>query len=340
MKKKCLLIRFSSFGDQIQSLFAVDLLIKEGFEVHYLTKDIYSEFLGTHPELQVISLSKKSGLKGLYKISQKVKAQNYDLIYDVHNNLRSRILTNVFLLSTRLFKKTRFIRRPKHRWKRFLFFKLGQLLFSKNEKGALSFITPLLPFLNQSLMSKNSKNQKNQIENFVQSPSSHWLKKLVDFKSESSKKRVCLVPSASWENKKWPLSSWQSLIDLLQDDYEIIILGGPTDKLEKNLTGTNVTNLVGALNWTQSAKHILSSDCVVGGDTGLTHLADYFNKNVIFLMGPSAFGHPTRPESHYINKGLSCQPCSKDGRGACRNKVKKKCLLEITAYELFQKIHH
>jgi heptosyltransferase-2 len=97
-------------------------------------------------------------------------------------------------------------------------------------------------------------------------------------------------------------------------------------------------NLTGERALAQTSAVLSSLDLLVSADTGLFHAADHLGVRALGLMGPTAFGFPTRPTSSWISLGLTCQPCSKDGRGRCTNTTYQRCLVEITPTRVIDEI--
>ena len=120
---KILIMRFSSMGDIFHCL-EVPRSIKLKYpqaEIHWLTKTEFADIVKTNNFIdKVWSFNRDKGFDGLKHYFKIIKNENYDIIYDAHNNLRSNLLK----LPLRLFTKTKFITRSKNRIKRFLFFKL------------------------------------------------------------------------------------------------------------------------------------------------------------------------------------------------------------------------
>ncbi len=306
--KTALIIRFSSFGDIVQATFAASSLVEEGYSADLLTKKEFSGAFSNpaFPYQRVISYSKSGD--SLWRIAKQVSKKNYSLIYDAHNNQRT-LLFKLFLIILNPMNFLKFRTRSKFRFKRFLLFKFRIDTFPKPFKGASSFLDPL----NLSLSTMPSLNLSEE---------------------------VLLAPSAAWGLKKWPEKYWVELANSLISKGKVVsFLGGPTDTfiedISKQVIGSK--NLAGKLSWNETIEKIKEANLLISGDTGVLHIADYFNVNAIALMGPSAFGRPSRKNSVVIYKNLSCQPCSKDGRGKCNNKVFKHCLISITPEDVFNK---
>ena len=111
---KILVIRFSSIGDIVLTSPVLRLLnSSKKYEVHFLTKNEYCSLVSENPNIHKIHLLKES----LTNIFFDLKKENFDFIIDLHNNIRSNILTfmlfkKTFKLKKSLFNKTNNIHIP------------------------------------------------------------------------------------------------------------------------------------------------------------------------------------------------------------------------------------
>ena len=320
---KFLIIRFSSIGDIIQCMNVVNG-IKNHFpdaEIHWIARKDMGSFLNMDKRIdRVWGYDKKTGFKGLLQMARQLKAEKFDYIYDAHSNIRSNILKAVLLPSLYyLFPRgPRYTLRHKDRWKRFLLFKLRINKFDKPFRGIISYQKPLATW---------------GITNF-ESDYCDW-----NFPAEYEErfhrtltpKTITLIPSANWEMKRWPVSNWQQVIQLMPD-YRFIILAGPTDtfcETIKAIAPERVNNLTGKTSLLESCYLVKQSNLVISGDTGFLHAADLFHTKAIALMGPTAFGYPTGKQVEVIEVDLPCRPCTKDGHGKCKQSIWQKCMVDI-----------
>ena len=328
---KFLIIRFSSIGDIIQCMNVVNG-IKNHFpdaEIHWIARKDMGSFLNMDKRIdRDWGFDKKTGLKGLLRMAKELKAEKFDYIYDAHSNIRSNILKAVLLPPFySLFPRgPHYTLRSKERWKRFLLFKLGINKFDNPFRGIVSYRKPLAQW---------------GITNF-ESDYSDWCfpeEYKEHFARTFTPKTITLVPSANWEMKRWPVSHWQQVIQLMPE-YRFIILAGPTDtfcETIKAIAPERVNNLAGQTSLLESCYLVKQSHLVISGDTGFLHAADLFHTPSIALMGPTAFGFPTGKEAEVMEVNLPCRPCTKDGRGKCKQPVWQKCMVDITPQAVAQK---
>src|ERR1700712_2523403 len=87
---KILVIRFSSIGDIIYTTPVVRCLKKQlpNAEVHFLTKPAFRYIYDNNPYVDKLLLLKST----LSATIVEIKAEKYDLIIDLHNNLRTAII--------------------------------------------------------------------------------------------------------------------------------------------------------------------------------------------------------------------------------------------------------
>ena len=128
--------------------------------------------------------------------------------------------------------------------------------------------------------------------------------------------------------KRWPLQHWRSLVEL-HPERDFVVLGGAEDTFLLTLAAPNVRVVAGKLSLVESLRVILASSALVSNDTGLLHYADLMGVPCVAIIGPTAFGYPAGPRSVVAELDLPCKPCSKDGRGDCRNSIYQRCLLEL-----------
>lgn len=322
---KFLIIRFSSFGDVVQTL-SVPSALKASFpgaEVHWITRKDMAPLLKNHPNIDKIwEFDRKAGLPGLIKLCLQMRKEGFTHIYDAHNNMRSRVISWILRPLGFLGVGPKFIRRSIRRWKRLLLFKFRINTFEMPFSGQRDLLEPLQSWG----VSKKA-------------PASPQI-----FPSEESRKKaqevlghflgaVALAPSAAFFLKRWPKEYWQQLI-LLCPDQRFVLLGGPEDSFIediKDVAPDRVLNLAGKCSLQVSSSVVSLSEALISNDTGLLHVAEQLGQKTIALMGPAPFGFPSRTSTRVLEIELKCRPCSKHGQGPCVNTFKyHQCLVDIT----------
>lgn len=321
-KARFLIIRFSSFGDVTQSL-SIPSAIQNTYpeaEIEWITRKDMAPLLRHHPAIhRVWEYDRKSGLLGLWSLLTRMSETPYTHIYDAHNNLRSRLV----YWRLGLFRSTQFIRRSQKRWKRFLLFKLRKNTYEMPFSGQRDLLEPLAPW-------SISKSLPPSPQIFIDPADSAQAEALMG--SWKDKNYVALAPSAAYFLKRWPVSHFKQLIQLMPE-VNFLLLGGPEDRfieeLEK-LAPERVLNTAGKASLNVSAALVKKAQVLVANDTGLLHVGEQLGKPTVALMGPAPFGFPSRPSTKIMELNLPCRPCSKHGQGPCVNKIYHQCLVDIT----------
>ena len=115
--QKILIIRFSSIGDIILSTSPLRTIrvAYPNAQITFLTLDKFSPILEFHPDIDaILTIPKNLTINNLLHFRKYLKNKNYDIIFDLHNSLRSNILF--------FRKKSNLFRLKKPRLKRFLLF--------------------------------------------------------------------------------------------------------------------------------------------------------------------------------------------------------------------------
>ena len=115
--QKILIIRFSSIGDIVLSTSPLNTIRKKypKSEITYLTLTEYSSLLEMHPYIDILmTINRSTKLSQLFNYNKFLKSKKYTIIFDLHNNIRSRIITFNF--------NCKIIRLKKPRFNRFLLF--------------------------------------------------------------------------------------------------------------------------------------------------------------------------------------------------------------------------
>lgn len=263
--------------------------------VHYLTKKGYIGLLENNPNIDKLYVIDKE----ITEIVQELRNENYDLIIDLHNNLRTRRLKIALRKKSYAFKKLNF--------KKYLLTK-----FKVNKLPNVHIVERYL----ETLKPLGVKNDGKGLDYFLMEND-----RVGDLPDEF----IAVAVGAKFATKRMPEDL---LLKVLQDsDKPIILLGGKEDrelgeKLNENLK--NAKNFCGALSLGQSAFVLSKATTVLTGDTGLMHIASAFNKNIVSVWGNTVpeFGmYPYLPENDEICRPhevkLSCRPCSKIGYDTC-----------------------
>ncbi|MBI1305752.1 MAG: glycosyl transferase [Bacteroidetes bacterium] len=295
---KILIIRFSSIGDIVLTTPVVRCLKKQipDCEIHYFTKPGFRSLLKFNPYIdRVITLDEPN-------LTHQLRAEKYDHIIDLHNNLRT-------------WKYAALLGRRFHRFNKI---NLAKWLAVQKLANRLPDIHVVDRYMN-TVSFLGIKNDE----------------KGLDYFPDPATPEISGLPEAPFlvaaiggqhETKKMPVAKWRELFNAVS--CPIVLIGGKEDTEAGNQISSgfiNAVNLCGKLSIDQSALVIKKSRLVVTHDTGMMHIASALKKTILAIWGNTIpeFGmYPYLPgegSENFEVKNLGCRPCSKIGSDVCPN---------------------
>ena len=138
---------------------------------------------------------------------------------------------------------------------------------------------------------------------------------------------ICMAPASVWFTKQYPEAQWVKLLQLIPKQYQVYLLGAPSDgdTCNRILTAANCSNaksLAGQLNFLQSAALMQTAVMNYVNDSAPMHFASSVNAPVtaIYCSTIPAFGYgPLSDNKHIaeVKQALDCRPCGIHGRKEC-----------------------
>ena len=306
---KILIVRFSSIGDIVLTS-PVIRCVKTKYpnaEIHFLSKTVFLPVIENNPYLY-----KCWGINSaLNEVLEDLKHEKFDLLIDLHKNLRTLDLKRQLKVKSTTFNKLN----------------LKKWLLTNFKLNVLPQEHIVDRYLD-SVKKYGVENDNKGLDFFIDENENIEIKNLIP---ELNQKFVVLVCGAAHNTKN--LTSELSIKLLQKLDFPIVLIGGKAeidkgDLIVHELKKQNVYNLCGKLSLGESASIIKQSVLVITPDTGMLHIAAALNKKIISIWGNTVpeFGmYPYLPgkESQFKIaevKNLSCRPCSKIGYEICPKK--------------------
>ncbi len=307
--QKILVIRFSSIGDIVLTSPVVRCLKQQlGAEIHFLCKTSFRTLLEVNPNIDKTYSIKKD----VKEVIPALKAEHYDVIIDLHKNIRSLQVRSALGVKSYSFDKINLAkwlivnfkinRLPdKHIVDRYL--AATAILGVKNDGKGLDYFIP--------------KDQEVDLNDLAQQ---------FNF-GESLQKYTAFAIGAAHATKRLPQEKIIAICKSIKTP--ILLLGGPqeqeTGSQVVTKSGSHVINTCGQMSLHQSASLVRQASEVISHDTGMMHIAAAFRKKIYSIWGNTIpeFGmYPYYPSgtNHNTNievEGLSCRPCSKIGSEQC-----------------------
>ncbi|MBB2144356.1 heptosyltransferase [Pedobacter sp. LMG 31464] len=321
-KGKVIVLRFSAMGDvaMVASVLREFSVQNPEVELVMVSRAAFKPFFDEIETLTFHAIEPKTthkGVVGLYKLYRELRKYKPTAIADLHDNLRSRILSTFFRLAT---------------------YKIERIDKGRAEKKALT-------------RSKNKifKSLKQTVERYADVfrvlgfnvKLSHQLVKSIksipanaeELFANKVAKRIGISPFAQHIYKVYPYNKMEKAIKELDSlGYGIFIFGGGNE--EKAIAEgwknqfKNVKNLIGKFTLREELDIISNLDVMLSMDSAGMHMASLMGVPVVSIWGPThpyagflGYGqsladciqidHPNRPNSIYGNKPCLCgvYPC-------------------------------
>lgn len=305
---KILLIRFSSIGD-IVLCSPIMRCLKDQFpehELHFLCKSSYASLIEYNPHL-----SKVHRWQEEYKdeLISTLKAEKFDLVLDMHKNLRSKSVISKLGVRSLSFDKLN----------------VKKWLFSRFKINRLPTIH-LVDRYFQAFASLGIANDGKGLD-FYLDPSISLEQTLGELGMPKDEPYNLIAIGGTYVTKRMPAHKLAQVLDGLQ--RPCVLIGGPNDKEEEqkilSLTkNKSVFAACGKLSLQQSALLISKASHVYSHDSGSMHIAAAFKKPMSVVWGnthPSfgmyPYGYSKNAPLFQYQQELKCRPCSKLGYDKC-----------------------
>jgi len=327
-KDRILVVRFSSLGDIIllTPLFREIKKVFPDSSVDFLTSTAFADICQNNPHIdEIIALDRKKGNSELSRVVDLCQNKQYDLILDAHQSLRSRFLLWRWFGAFLPFKKN-IVRINKRSFKRNLLLITGINIMKNSLSQREEYCSLIKDFTGPLLI-------ETKTELFPGEKEQKRVKELIQKKQLNGKKVVALGVGASFPGKCWPKENFLTLTRLLQDKgFSVIFLGGKEDQEPGwilNQCTEKPVNLAGELSFLETAEVLKYCQLVISNDSAVVHFGEAMGIPALAVFGPTVreFGYaPFLEQSKIVEVDLDCRPCSRNGKGKCRKKVKRECL--------------
>lgn len=317
---KILIIRFSSIGDIVLTTPVIRCIKQQlpNVEIHYLTKRNFKSILSSNPNIDKLHLLEET----LSATISSLKAEKFDLIIDLHHNLRTLIIKNKLGVKSSSFDKLN--------WQKWLLVNLK--INRMPEVHIVDRYLATVRFL-------GVKNDEKGLDYYLNNEYN-----LSDLLPVSHEKFIGIAIGAQHATKRLPQHQLIRLCKGLSEP--VVLLGGPEDATRAaeicQQAGGHVFNGCGKFSLDQSAYLVKCAQRIITHDTGLMHIAAAFHKPVVSVWGNTVPEFGMLPykagKSDIIEvEGLKCRPCSKIGYEKCPL-GHFKCMNEIDISLIINKI--
>ena len=295
--EKILVIRFSSLGDLILTSGTIRNL-RNSFpqaEIILTTKAEYDAIAQLVIGVSRAILLPTGSLIAFLKYILCLKKEHFDLVIDLHNNLRSRIIRDLCG-----FKEV--IVYDSERKRRKTYLKAGDK--HPPFKHTVDLYNATIKTISSNTLYNKPELDKTKINRNSNSPT------------------VGIVTSTKHKAKRWPSEYFIALSnDLLLKGLQLIIICDESDDTSyEALRHSSAVKIHSRPTLDKLIDLIYNCDQVISGDTGPMHIAVAISIPVIAIFGPThpALGfYPLGSKDRLISIFAECSPCSLHGEKPC-----------------------
>ncbi|HEX9916552.1 MAG TPA: glycosyltransferase family 9 protein [candidate division Zixibacteria bacterium] len=321
--KKILIIRLSSLGDVVLTTPVIKALKDKlpQAEIHFLTKSKYASLLKDNPHLSSIMELEDRGVSGLLFTLRKIRKLNFDLVIDLHANLRSFFIRRLSRAKLKI--------RYNKRWiARFL-----MVNFKKIKIPSQHTVDSYLSCLKR--LDIHISNRMPEL--YLDEKSKEFAEQLLTGVSKDDI-LIGIVPGAKWETKKWGEENFAKAIEILNNRIKasFLVFGAKEDEVLisklKSLAGDiDFMEIIG-LPFPKLSALISRCGIILTNDSGPMHIAVALKVPVLAIFGPThpklGFS-PLGERDTILCANVECSPCSLHGERECYQKT-KICMEKIT----------
>ena len=313
---KILIVRFSSIGDIVLTSPVLRCIKSQipNSEIHYISKRAFEPILKHNPNIDKLLLIDEK----VSKLASELKEANYDLVVDLHRNIRSAQVKSVCKTKSVTFNKLN----------------LQKWLLVRFKWNVMPDVHIVDRYMD-TVSSFGVRNDGKGLDFFI--PEEDRVDVLKEFGLTDD--YVAFAIGGQHKGKILPGKKIISICSRIK--MPVILLGGKEDQNRAahiaKMSEGKLINACGIFNLNQSASLLEQARSVISHDTGLMHIASALKKRVISIWGCTVpeFGmYPYLPGegSKIVEvKGVPSRPCSKLGKGMCKDFA---CMNMIDEWEI------
>jgi len=282
--KHIAVMRLSAMGDVAMTVPVLRAFVKQYPEVKLtvISRPFFKPFFDGIPNLEFFAFDEKErhkGFTGLLKLFQDVQQLKIDAFADLHNVLRSKIVSLLFALSGKKIATVDKGREGKKELTRAenKIFKQLPTMFERHAKVFEELGFPL-DLSNPNFPEKPNLNSD-----------------IFEIIGNQNQKLIGIAPFAQYDSKVYPIDLMTEVISTLAENqsYKILLFGGGKKEIEildsLSKPFENVINMAGKIKFQQELQLISNLDVMLSMDSGNAHIAAMLGVKVVTLWGAT---HP------------------------------------------------
>jgi heptosyltransferase-2 len=327
------IIRLSSLGDIILTE-PVTRVLKKNFPdvvITFFTREMYRPVVEMFPAAdQIIGFDIPGKEEKLGDLKTRVKSLPYDfdILLDLHKNIRSRVLVkNIKAFRKLTYKKNRLSRQFS--------------VWFKSRKKPLHTVEKYLAVLDDLMVISTNNIPRLLVPDEKQSAADNYISEI----GFEPGRFVVLAVGASHPPKHYPIEQFNRLAEMIHDKYRLKILVVEEEQfgylnLFDNLRSNGSLEYALGMHIKKLAGVISRACMTISNDSGIMHLSAALDVPTAGLFGPThpVLGFsPLGKKSIAITTNEKCSPCSLHGERLCY-RDKQYCFLNMTPELIISKV--
>ena len=277
-------MRLSAMGDVAMTVPVLRAFVKQypHIKLTVISRPFFKPFFNEIPNLEFFAFDEKErhkGFPGLLRLFRDVKKRKIDAFADLHNVLRSKVVSLLFALSG---KKRATVDKGREGKKELTrsenkIFKQLPTMFERHAKVFEQLGFPL------------------DLSNPVFPEKAALSTEILEIIGNKNSKLIGIAPFAQYDSKVYPLDLMKEVIEKLAENpaNKILLFGGGKKEIEilESLAQPfeNVINMAGKIKFQQELQLISNLDVMLSMDSGNAHIAAMLGVKVVTLWGAT---HP------------------------------------------------
>ena len=282
--KHILVIRLSAMGDVAMTVPVLRALVLQYPEVKItvVSRPFFQPFFDGIPNVNFFGVDlnqRHKGIFGLLRLFFDLRKLEVDLVADLHNVLRSKIVRTLFALSGK---------------------KVAATDKGRAEKKALTRLTnkvfaPVKPMVERHVDTFQQLGFSIDLANPKFPEKAILSEEIINITGKKEENWIGIAPFAQYESKVYPIDLMQQVIDELAKNAsnKIFLFGGGSEEIKKlnqlKNNHENVLVLAGKANLKEELAIISNLNVMLSMDSGNAHIAAMLGVKVITLWGAT---HP------------------------------------------------
>ena len=331
---KTLVIRLSSVGDIVLSSPLLRSLHRHfpDCQIDFLVKSEYADLVRHNVHVaRVLEFPAHGTLGDVIRMRRTVRKSGYDLIIDIHDSLRSRLIAagarDLCRVNKRKIARTLLV-----------LFKIDCYARFGGSPGVAERYL-------ETVSRYGVRADAGELELFFPQGSNRAAEAVLASEGIPPDARLIGVcPTSRHANKIWPLERFAEAAGRLAAarSAPVVIFGAMeerercnavADRIVRTCPGVRAVSLAGRISLLETAAAMDRCSIVLTNDSGLMHIASARSVPVVAIFGPTVrqfgFFPPGRTGTVVEHGALSCRPCTHIGRADCP-KGHFRCMKEIS----------